>query len=74
MSKIFRTNAENIKDKYPILYHMYDPCDIEHTMGSSDYFLDQLEELLSESESVEDIKEIEKTIEFVSSFEEIEIY
>jgi len=73
-SKIFRREADSLKDNWPVLYNMYDASDPEHTFGSSDYFIDQMEELLEEAETEKDIQEIKKTISFLEKYDEIEIY
>jgi len=71
---VYRNSAEAIKDTHPVLYRMYDSSDPEHTFGCSDYFIDQLEEFLEDSESEEEKEIILREIEFVSKYDEIEIY
>jgi len=72
--RLFRTSANSIKQTHPILFNMYDESDPGHTFGCSEYFIEQLEEMLEEAETEKDRETILKEIEFVSKYEDIEIY
>jgi len=73
-SKIFRREADSLKDSWPILYSMYDASDPEHTFGCSDYFIEQMEDFLNDAKTEEEIQEIKRTISFLEQYDEIEIY
>ena len=70
-------NINELKEEYPPLWDMYDENYPENTIGYSDYFITELEEMLEVAEEENNEKwkkEIEKTIEFVSQFDSLCIF
>ena len=70
-------NIEDLKEEYPPLWDLYDENEPENTIGYREYFIEVLNEMLEaaeESNNEKWKKDIEKTINFVSQFEELFIY
>jgi len=70
-------NIEDLKEEYPPLWDLYDENEPENTIGYREYFFEALNEMLEAAEESNDEewkKDIEKTIDFVSQFEELFIY
>jgi len=70
-------NIEDLKEEYPPLWDLYDENEPKNTIGYREYFIEVLNEMLEaaeESNNEEWKKDIEKTINFVSQFEELYIY
>lgn len=59
------------KEKYPFLISMYDSSDPDHTRGSSDYFADQLAEMIIDNP--ENKAAIMKEMLIIIKFDEVEI-
>ncbi len=57
-------SAEEHKEKYPFLCSMYDPCDPGHTRGVSDYFIDQLTDMITLENKAEVMKEIRLVFQY----------
>lgn len=52
------------KDNFPFLCSMYDPCDPNHTRGDTDYFIDQLTDMITNENKVEVMKEIKYIFQY----------
>lgn len=63
-NEILVIHAEKDKDKYPFLCSMYDPCDPGHTEGVSDYFIDQLTDMITLENKEAIMKEIKKVVQY----------
>jgi len=69
----FSDSHRNMQEKYPFISSMYDPTDPGHTRGPSDYFVDQLFEIIEEH-TEEEQAQIRKEIQFISMYSNVEIY
>jgi hypothetical protein len=70
-------SIEELKKEYPPLWDLYDENDPQNTIGSKEYFIEVLNEMLEAAEESNDkewIENIEKTMDFVSQFDELCIY
>jgi len=66
------SNFDN--DRYPNLISMYDPSDPDHTVGDSDYFEDQLDEMLLEAETNVEKDSILREKQSLSSYDRVIIH
>jgi len=64
-------NSISDKEKFSNLIAHYDPTDPDHTKGSSDYFIELLEEYQAMAETDEESEQLQKEIDYISKYEEV---